>query len=66
MNISAPFIRHPVATTLLTIGILLAGITGYRKLPVSTLPQVDYPTIQVTTFLPGASDGGVHDGGAGP
>ncbi len=55
MNISAPFIRHPVATTLLTIGILLAGITGYRSLPVSTLPQVDYPTIQVTTFLPGAS-----------
>ena len=55
MNISAPFIRHPVATTLLTIGILLAGITGYRALPVSTLPEVDYPTIQVTTFLPGAS-----------
>jgi len=55
VNISAPFIRHPVATTLLTIGILLAGITGYRALPVSTLPEVDYPTIQVTTFLPGAS-----------
>ncbi|HXU68912.1 MAG TPA: multidrug efflux RND transporter permease subunit [Polyangia bacterium] len=55
MNISAPFIRHPVATTLLTIGLLLAGITGYRALPVSTLPEVDYPTIQVTTFLPGAS-----------
>ncbi|MCU1282815.1 MAG: Cobalt-zinc-cadmium resistance protein CzcA, partial [bacterium] len=55
MSISAPFIRHPVATTLLTVGVLLAGLTGYRELPVSTLPEVEYPTIQVNTFLPGAS-----------
>ena len=55
MSISEPFIRHPVATTLLTVGLLLAGIVGYRELPVSTLPQVEYPTIQVTTLLPGAS-----------
>jgi multidrug efflux pump len=55
MSISEPFIRHPVATTLLTVGVLLAGFAAYRELPVSTLPQVEYPTIQVTTFLPGAS-----------
>ncbi|TMB28728.1 MAG: acriflavine resistance protein B, partial [Deltaproteobacteria bacterium] len=55
MSISEPFIRRPVATTLLTIGLLLAGITGYRQLAVSALPQVDYPTIQVSTTLPGAS-----------
>ncbi len=55
MSISEPFIRRPVATTLLVIGLLLAGITGYRQLPVAALPQVDYPTIVVTTQLPGAS-----------
>ena len=55
MSISEPFIRRPVATTLLTIGLLLAGITGYRQLAVSALPQVDYPTILVSTMLPGAS-----------
>ena len=55
MNISEPFIRHPVATSLLTVGLLLTGFVGYRALPVSTLPQVEFPTIQVTTFLPGAS-----------
>jgi multidrug efflux pump len=55
MSISAPFIRHPVATTLLTLALLLAGLLGYRALPVSTLPQVAYPTIAVTTLLPGAS-----------
>ena len=55
MSISEPFIRRPVATTLLTIGLLLAGITGYRQLAVSALPQVDYPTIVVSTMLPGAS-----------
>jgi multidrug efflux pump len=54
MNISAPFIRRPVATTLLTIGITLAGILAFRFLPVSPLPQVDFPTIQVTANLPGA------------
>ena len=54
-SISAPFIRRPVATTLLMVGLLLAGITGYGQLPVAALPQVDYPTIVVTTQLPGAS-----------
>ena len=55
MSISEPFIRRPVATTLLMIGLLLAGATGYTQLPVSALPQVDYQTIIVTTGLPGAS-----------
>ncbi len=54
MNISAPFIRRPVATTLLTIGIVLAGLIGYRLMPVSPLPQVDFPTISVSASLPGA------------
>lgn len=51
----APFIMRPVATTLLMVAILLAGIIGYRALPVSALPEVDYPTIQVVTLYPGAS-----------
>jgi len=54
MNISAPFIARPVATGLLAIAVLLGGVLGYRALPVSALPQVDFPTIQVTTQLPGA------------
>ncbi|HTE66652.1 MAG TPA: efflux RND transporter permease subunit, partial [Candidatus Binatia bacterium] len=54
MNISAPFIKRPVATTLLTIGLALSGILAWGLLPVSPLPQVDFPTIQVTTTLPGA------------
>src|SRR5450755_3900072 len=49
------FILRPVATSLLMVGILLAGIVAYQQLPVSALPEVDYPTIQVTTFYPGAS-----------
>src|SRR6202045_1177223 len=55
MNPSKPFILRPVATSLLMAGILLAGMAAYRQLPVSALPQVDYPTIQVLTFYPGAS-----------
>ncbi|HXU82815.1 MAG TPA: efflux RND transporter permease subunit, partial [Polyangia bacterium] len=55
MNISEPFIRRPIATSLLMVGVLLAGVLGYRELAVSALPQVDYPTIVVTTSLPGAS-----------
>ncbi|BDG07895.1 multidrug efflux RND transporter permease subunit [Anaeromyxobacter paludicola] len=55
MSVSEPFIRRPVATALLTVGLLLAGLIGYRQLPVSALPQVDYPTIVVSTALPGAS-----------
>ena len=55
MSPSTPFIYRPVATSLLMIAIMLAGIVGYHFLPLSALPQVDYPTIQVQTFLPGAS-----------
>ena len=55
MNISRPFILRPVATTLLMVAIILAGFVAYRQLPVSALPTVDYPTIQVRTFFPGAS-----------
>src|SRR5436853_4541220 len=55
MSISAPFIHRPVATTLLTIAIGLAGALAYFYLPVSPLPQVDYPSVQVSAALPGAS-----------
>src|SRR5947209_3823260 len=55
MSISEPFIRRPVATTLLMVGVALAGMVGYTQLPVAALPQVDYPTIVVATSLPGAS-----------
>src|SRR6202045_744245 len=55
MNISRPFILRPVATSLLMIAIMIVGIVGYFYLPLSALPEVDYPTIQVQTFLPGAS-----------
>ena len=55
MSPSRPFILRPVATSLLMAAILLAGIVAYRQLPVSALPEVDYPTIQVITFYPGAS-----------
>ncbi len=55
MNPSAIFIQRPVATSLLMLAILLAGLLAYRFLPVSALPEVDYPTIQVTTLYPGAS-----------
>ncbi|HUJ18377.1 MAG TPA: multidrug efflux RND transporter permease subunit [Nitrospirota bacterium] len=54
MNISEPFIRRPVATTLLTIGLILSGVISFRLLPVSPLPQVDFPTISVQAALPGA------------
>src|SRR6266705_3211491 len=55
MSPSRPFILRPVATTLLMVGVLLVGWVAFRQLPVSALPQVDYPTIQVQTFYPGAS-----------
>ncbi|MFL6237630.1 MAG: MdtB/MuxB family multidrug efflux RND transporter permease subunit [Thermoanaerobaculia bacterium] len=55
MSPSRPFILRPIATSLLMVGVLLAGIVAFRLLPVSALPEVDYPTIQVTTFYPGAS-----------
>src|ERR1700743_2343147 len=54
MNPSQIFIHRPVATTLLMVSILLSGLVAYTLLPVSALPQVDYPTIQVQTFYPGA------------
>jgi len=55
MNISSPFIRRPVATTLLTVGIALAGAVAYNFLPVAPLPQIDFPTISINASLPGAS-----------
>src|SRR5476649_1453275 len=55
MNVSAPFIHRPIATSLLGIAVMLGGMLGYLWLPVASLPQVDFPTIQVTTQLPGAS-----------
>jgi multidrug efflux pump len=66
LNISAPFIARPVATTLLTIGIALAGIFAYAKLPVSPLPQVDFPTILVQATLPGGSPDNVATSVASP
>src|SRR5262245_19460753 len=55
MSVSTPFIRRPIATSLLGFAVMLGGWLGYWQLPVSSLPQVDFPTIQVTTQLPGAS-----------
>jgi len=55
MSVSAPFIARPVATSLLAVAVLLGSILAYLKLPISSLPQVDFPVIQVTTQLPGAS-----------
>jgi multidrug efflux pump len=66
MNISAPFINRPVATTLLTLGIALAGALAFTKLPVAPLPQVDFPTISVNAQLPGASPDTVATSVAAP
>src|SRR5271163_1030843 len=55
MNVSEPFIHRPVATTLLTIAVAIAGAVGFTVLPVSPLPEVDFPTISVSGSLPGAS-----------
>src|SRR5215203_1628068 len=55
MNVSATFIRRPVATTLLTFGVTLIGMVAFRFLPVAALPQVEFPTINVSATLPGAS-----------
>jgi multidrug efflux pump len=55
MNVSSPFIARPIATSLLGVAVMLGGILGYSLLPVASLPQVDFPTIQVTTQLPGAN-----------
>ena len=55
MSIAEPFIRRPIATTLLTIALALSGVLAFDLLPVAPLPQVDFPTIQVQAALPGAS-----------
>jgi HAE1 family hydrophobic/amphiphilic exporter-1 len=55
LHISEPFIRHPIATSLLMVGLLFVGIVAYPNLPVAPLPQVDFPTLQVSALLPGAS-----------
>ena len=55
MSISEPFIRRPIATALLMAALFVGGIIGYNLLPVAALPNVDFPTISVTTSLPGAS-----------
>ncbi|MGC2747973.1 MAG: efflux RND transporter permease subunit, partial [Pseudolabrys sp.] len=55
MSVSSPFIQRPIATSLLGVAVMLGGFLGYWWLPVSALPQVDFPTIQVTTQLPGAN-----------
>src|SRR4029453_8772782 len=55
MNFSTLFVRRPVATTLIQLAIVIFGVMGYRALPVSDLPPIDYPTIQVNAGLPGAN-----------
>ena len=55
MNPSRLFILRPVATSLMMVAVLLAGLIAYRVLPISALPEIDYPTIQVVTLYPGAS-----------
>ena len=55
MSVSSPFIARPVATSLLGVAIFILGVLGYRALPVSSLPQVSFPTIQISTRLPGAN-----------
>jgi multidrug efflux pump subunit AcrB len=54
MNISAPFIARPIATALLMVGLLLGGLAAYPLLPIAALPNVNYPTLQITAQLPGA------------
>ena len=55
MSPSRLFIERPVATSLMMAGVILIGLTAFMQLPVSALPQVDYPTMQIQTFYPGAS-----------
>jgi len=55
MNISAPFIQRPIATLLLMVGLLVGGLVTYQLLPVAALPNVNYPTLQVTAQLPGCA-----------
>ena len=55
MNLSAPFIRYPIGTSLMMVGVLFAGMVAYLNLPVAALPSVDFPTIQISAQFPGAS-----------
>ena len=55
MSVSRPFIERPIATSLLAVATILGGMLGYLTLPISSLPQVDFPTVEVKTELPGAS-----------
>src|ERR1700719_1670053 len=55
MNISAPFIKRPIGTSLLTLALLMSGVLAFTRLPVAPLPQVEFPVIQVSASLPGAS-----------
>src|SRR2546423_4424205 len=66
MNLSELFIRRPVTTVLFMLGLVVFGITAYRRLPVSDLPTVDFPTIQVSASLPGASPETMASAGATP
>ena len=66
MNLSEIFIRRPIATSLLMAGIALFGVVAYRALPVSDLPQVDYPTLNVNAGLPGADPGTMASAVASP
>jgi len=66
VNLSRPFILRPVATSLLMLALLLSGVLAYRWLPVSSLPQVDYPTIQVRALYPGASPSVMSTGVTAP
>ena len=66
MNLSRPFIERPVATTLLALGVALAGVFAFVRLPVAPLPQIDFPTISVQASLPGASPDTVANSVASP
>src|SRR4029453_13486413 len=66
MSVSSPFIHRPIATSLLGVAVMLGGLLGYLWLPVSSLPQVDFPTIQVTTHLPGPRPGVLASLGTAP
>src|SRR2546427_11753343 len=66
MNISEPFIRRPVGTSLLALGLFLSGVVAYRFMPVAAIPRVDYPMIQVSASLPGADPATVASSVAAP
>ncbi|HXI52657.1 MAG TPA: efflux RND transporter permease subunit, partial [Candidatus Saccharimonadales bacterium] len=66
MNLSEPFIKRPVATSLLAVGLLLSGVVAYRFLPVAAIPRVDFPVISVSASLPGADPATVASSVAAP